>query len=778
MQSIDWEWGHCGPNWEIDKTDTNIVRALSGPGFFDWSCIYSVNTFNSNTYQKVQIKLKIKERYQSSYLPIGIINNFQHKATGFWTPEIPDNTEMKIKKNMYYCLNSSDGMSASHITNHDDVQWTNKNLNFSSGDILSLSINFSDKSISVFKNNTLIGKMFKNVKDLNDNINWRLVVASARKDDCVELISCSGIKIKQLSTKREKENEVKERDAEHEKHELAVRNRLQLQEKEIQLQKLKAKNLKLKSENIFLCMLNNNNSLTNLKFLQSKIQKYNLLWNEKNSKQSHEQRLNCFEIGKQLIKLSIQSDINNTTTNTDTNIYVNFQDIVNDILDPFSPKNIYDDHSCRGKEFIFTQEDILAQRKIELLRLMKMETEIDSWINDTNSIKNINFNNISNDYLKSVEISQNRNKNRLNLTTNSILDIFQTKMFCEEEIARYEKSLQETELEISKKSTNIFQTKTNIKNLQKTIDNGIKKYIKTAKVEKSEEKTKKECLVILKDYKQSLNTEKKLLNKCEELVTKCNQFNIKTQEYTKEMKMKRSEALDIFESKWLNWNYNDIVFWFKIKLGYFDAKYKITNNNNNNEESKDEKENELDKENKTKMQSIVSIDFDNVIYKNLESQQIRSKYLSVLNRSDFRNLGFELFEHQCKLQNSFKKLIEKYPMPLENDSDDGLGNISNYQIEGLSVAMTGNGPNNNSDDSKKYNNKYICPITNKLMKFPVIAYDGCVYEKEAIINYLRQHHTTPKKLNSKLKDKQTVENMIKTLFPHYQLMTQIETLQD
>ena len=72
-----------------------------------------------------------------------------------------------------------------------------------------------------------------------------------------------------------------------------------------------------------------------------------------------------------------------------------------------------------------------------------------------------------------------------------------------------------------------------------------------------------------------------------------------------------------FESKWFEWDYNDIVFWFKVKLGYFNEK--------NNHKEKDN--NEIDK-------NVMSINFENVICKNLKSQQIRSKYLAVLNPGD------------------------------------------------------------------------------------------------------------------------------------------------
>ena len=57
-----------------------------------------------------------------------------------------------------------------------------------------------------------------------------------------------------------------------------------------------------------------------------------------------------------------------------------------------------------------------------------------------------------------------------------------------------------------------------------------------------------------------------------------------------------------------------------------------------------------------------------------------------------------------------------------------------------------------------------------------IAYDGCVYEQEAIINYLRQYYTTPKQRDKKLKSKQEIEQKIAMLFVHYDLQNEITNL--
>ena len=215
MESIPFFWGNNGPKWKINEKNKKEIKMIkSGPN----NCIYSVSTFNSNTYQKIQIKLKIKKIYNISSMPIGIINNFQHKNTWFPTKEIPNNNEIKIKQNMYYCIDIDDGQKNSHITNHKWKQWSNNNnLSYSSGDILIFRIDFVNNLISIGKNNNnIIGNIFENINDIDiKNINWSFVVCSQFKDDCVELLSCKGIKTSIKNAIKE-ENE-KEKESELEK---------------------------------------------------------------------------------------------------------------------------------------------------------------------------------------------------------------------------------------------------------------------------------------------------------------------------------------------------------------------------------------------------------------------------------------------------------------------------------------------------------------------------------------------------------------------------------
>ena len=141
MEDVPFTWGHNGPKWKINDTNKNEIIHLGG---YVWNSIYSVDTFNSNTFQKVTFALKIKQRYGT--IAIGIINNVQHKNTYFFQKEILNNNEMKIKQNMYYCLDADDGDKKSHVINHKWKKCMN-NDSINSGDILTFTIDFLSSSI-------------------------------------------------------------------------------------------------------------------------------------------------------------------------------------------------------------------------------------------------------------------------------------------------------------------------------------------------------------------------------------------------------------------------------------------------------------------------------------------------------------------------------------------------------------------------------------------------------------------------------------------------------
>ena len=197
---VSCEWGYHGPLWQINDKNKNEITRLHKHG---WNSIYSVDTFNSDTFGKITFKLSIKKRNWGLY--IGIINNAQNKNTRFWTRAITNKDEMKIKQNMYYCIDVYYGQKRSHVTNDEDEKFLNDSIN--NGDTLTFKIDFKCTSISIDKNNGTEFTLFENIKDIK-NADWRLFVSSSRKDNCVELLSCKGVVNYESGTKRIMEDTV------------------------------------------------------------------------------------------------------------------------------------------------------------------------------------------------------------------------------------------------------------------------------------------------------------------------------------------------------------------------------------------------------------------------------------------------------------------------------------------------------------------------------------------------------------------------------------------
>ena len=92
------------------------------------------------------------------------------------------------------------------------------------------------------------------------------------------------------------------------------------------------------------------------------------------------------------------------------------------------------------------------------------------------------------------------------------------------------------------------------------------------------------------------------------------------------------------------------------------------------------------------------------------------------------------------------------------------------KIEGQVDIDTVSYPN----EKKSIDNKYLCPISQEIMKNPVIAYDGITYEKDNIINYLKEYYKTPKTEN-KLNSIDDVNEAIDTsLIPDYQVQPEFD----
>ena len=134
-----------------------------------------------------------------------------------------------------------------------------------------------------------------------------------------------------------------------------------------------------------------------------------------------------------------------------------------------------------------------------------------------------------------------------------------------------------------------------------------------------------------------------------------------------------------FEGKWMTWTFDDIFCWFMYKT--------------------------------------MEMESNNVIWtkvgKELRKRNITGKSLQKFNELTFEFLGIHDFEVvQCLM--------------------DAIESLISQSTKMKDKVKTGDIPE-----------KFICPITKKVMEDPVIAFDGHSYERKAIQEYLQEHHKSP-----------------------------------
>lgn len=227
------------------------------------------------------------------------------------------------------------------------------------------------------------------------------------------------------------------------------------------------------------------------------------------------------------------------------------------------------------------------------------------------------------------------------------------------------------------------------------------------------------------------------------------------------IKLKYDKMQKKMEQIWYQWDVQQIVFYLK---------YKCKNDYNYNVKNKCD---DID---------TAEIDFD-LVEKNMLKDNFKAKYLSSIDKSDLQRFGITNSQHCTQVYNVIKALCNNNPKLNDgtirtNDDSGGKeveGQVDIYDSDDASYGDDGGGNGKIFDtNGNKVNidSKYLCPITQKIMECPVIAYDGNCYEKNEIIRYWRQHGKSPI-TNDNIDD---VELVISLLYQNQSLKNEISQL--
>ena len=135
----------------------------------------------------------------------------------------------------------------------------------------------------------------------------------------------------------------------------------------------------------------------------------------------------------------------------------------------------------------------------------------------------------------------------------------------------------------------------------------------------------------------------------------------------------------------------------------------------------------------------------------------------MIDKSELKTFGISNYRQRNEIYKIIEYLWMTYPIPKEDEGDG-----ENEGCEGQ--VQTGGGYNGDNSGDNNIDSKYLCPITNKVMKDPVIAFDENCYERDAIIEYFRKCKQSPM-TKEKIED---VEWVISLLVENYALKQEIE----
>eukprot|EP01083_Nonionella_stella_P111302 326425_1 len=170
------------------------------------------------------------------------------------------------------------------------------------------------------------------------------------------------------------------------------------------------------------------------------------------------------------------------------------------------------------------------------------------------------------------------------------------------------------------------------------------------------------------------------------LIDAFNKFEHDNTEYIKTINSHINAKWSAFESKWWEWSRIDIMSWFAYK---------------------------------TRERNTNSIDWMNV-QKEIAKRNISGESLENFSESTLDLIGIHDFNIAVHLMKEIATLRNRYYKNGDNDEHC-----------------------TNDGHQKVVPSKFICPLTKRIMKNPVMAFDGNTYEHEAIEKYLKQHGKSP-----------------------------------
>mmetsp|Transcript_2881 Transcript_2881/g.5374 ORF Transcript_2881/g.5374 Transcript_2881/m.5374 type:complete len:567 (-) Transcript_2881:112-1812(-) len=156
------------------------------------------------------------------------------------------------------------------------------------------------------------------------------------------------------------------------------------------------------------------------------------------------------------------------------------------------------------------------------------------------------------------------------------------------------------------------------------------------------------------------------------------------------------------------------------------------------------------------------------IEKALNKSTVKRSRLTFLDKNELKMLGFDNFNDRQQIYDKIQELIVAYPnLSSFHCSDEG----KQCALDQMESAPDGERDIFMMNNGLQIPSQFLCPLTKQIMMEPVLIFDDCTYEKQAIVEYLKAHNNTSPMTNEKC----DVDEEEIVLLPNRGLSAKIQT---
>ena len=210
-------------------------------------------------------------------------------------------------------------------------------------------------------------------------------------------------------------------------------------------------------------------------------------------------------------------------------------------------QNVDSDHDKNNEDTINTAQ-LQLDNTCDKSGNVKNLNQIEQWMYEANKINHMKFYDFINDFKKSFEIDIKEYNDRLDLISKGVVETIQNKLHCEQVVEDNKCQFDEMKTHSNNINTELHNTQTTLSQIQETISDSLKHFLKTAEREHGLIENKCDLQVRMQQESVKTSLRKEFLDSCDLLLQKYNRFNHTIRKNLSDLKQRR-EKLTIMAMK-------------------------------------------------------------------------------------------------------------------------------------------------------------------------------------------------------------------------------------